>query len=86
MLTGTFGMAIKPFLKNAELKADAKELVFECSTDEEVVFPLEQAENFIFKFCQEGKPLLEDGPVHVLFEDGSNLENPIKNVRAIRIQ
>lgn len=86
MMTGTFGMEIKPFLKNAEIHADATEVVFECANDEEFIFPLEQAEQFIFKFCQDGKPLLEDGPVYLLFADGSNLENPIKNIRAIRIQ
>lgn len=86
MMTGTFGMEIKPFLNNAEINAEASEVVFECTTEEEFVFSLQQAENFIFKFSQDGKPLVEDGPVHVLFADGSNLESPIKNVRAIRIQ
>lgn len=86
MLTGTFGMEINPFLKNAEIKAEATEVVFECSTGEEFAFPLEQANEFIFKFCQDGKPLLEDGPVYILFGDGSNVENPIKNISAIRIQ
>ncbi|MEK4079190.1 peptidyl-prolyl cis-trans isomerase [Solibacillus silvestris] len=86
MMTGTFGMEIKPFLKNAEIADSANEVVFECTTGEEVAFPLQQAETFILKFSQDGKPLLEDGPVHVLFADGSNVENPIKNVRAIRIQ
>lgn len=86
MMTGTFGMEIKPFLNNAGINTEASEVVFECTTGEEFVFPIQQAENFIFKFSQDGKPLLEDGPVHVLFEDGSNVENPIKNVRAIFIK
>ena len=86
MLTGTFGMEIKPFLNNAEVHADAKEVVFECANDEEHTFSIEKAQHFIFKFSQDGKPLLEDGPVHVLFADGSNVENPIKFVRSIRIQ
>lgn len=86
MMTGTFGMEIKPFLKNAEIENNAKEVVFECTNDEEHAFPIEVAENFIFKFSQDGKPLTDNGPVHVLFADGSNLENPIQFVRAIRIQ
>ncbi|MER2126032.1 peptidyl-prolyl cis-trans isomerase [Solibacillus sp. FSL H8-0523] len=86
MLTGTFGMELKPFLNNAEMHADAKEVVFECANDEEHTFSIEEAQNFIFKFSQDGKPLLEDGPVYVLFADGSNVDNPIKFVRSIRIQ
>ncbi|WP_274309341.1 peptidyl-prolyl cis-trans isomerase [Solibacillus daqui] len=86
MLTGTFGMEIKPFFNNAEIQTDAKEVVFECVNNEEHTFSIEEAQNFIFKFSQDGKPLLEDGPVHVLFADGSNVDNPIKFVRAIRIQ
>ncbi|MEK4629687.1 MAG: peptidyl-prolyl cis-trans isomerase [Solibacillus sp.] len=86
MLTGTFGMEIKPFLNNAEILPTATEVVFECAANEEISFPLEQVENFILKFSQDGKPLTEDGPVHILFGDGSNRDNPIKNIRAIRIQ
>ena len=55
MQTGTFGMVLAPFIKNAE-PAD------------------------------EGKPLKDGGPVHVLLADGSNVDNPITHVTAIRIQ
>lgn len=86
MQTGTFGMALKPFLKNAELLPEATEVVFECVQGTEHIYSLEEAQHFIFKFCQDGKPLLEDGPVHILFSNGSNVKNPIKFVSAIRIQ
>ena len=32
----------------------------------------------ILCFSNNGKPLKEDGPVHVYFGDGSNKQNPIK--------
>ena len=47
---------------------------------------IEDAKTLIFKFSQEGKPLAADGPVHILFGDGSNRENPIKNIKSIRVQ
>lgn len=85
MLTGTFGMNLKHFLKNAEVNQAASSIVFETSTGEEHRFPLEQADSLILKFSQDGKPLREEGLVHVILADGSNLENPIKNVEAIRV-
>jgi hypothetical protein len=85
MLTGTFGIEIKPFLDNAEILEEATAVVFDTTDGESHTFPIEQAKTFIFKFSQDGKPLLEDGPVHILFADGSNRDNPIKNIQSIRV-
>jgi hypothetical protein len=85
MLTGTFGIYLKHFLQNAEVKDGATSVVFETATGEEYSFPLEQADSLIFKYSQDGKPLKEDGPVYVLLADGSNLQNPIKHVKAVRV-
>lgn len=79
VLTGTFGIPFKPFLKNADPKGDAKLLVI-TSTEGDYEIPLEKANNLILGFSNCGKPLSEDGPVHVYFGDGSNQNNPIKNV------
>lgn len=86
MLTGTFGIEIKPFLENASILDSAKEVVFETTDGASHIFPIEEAKTFIFKFSQDGKPLLEDGPVHIIFADGSNRDQPIKNIAAIRVQ
>lgn len=86
MSTGTFGMLIKPFLNNAEIAADATNVVFECANGSEHSFSITDAKELIFKFSQDGKPLTDDGPVHILYADGSNVENPIKEVVAIRVQ
>ncbi|MFC6038199.1 peptidyl-prolyl cis-trans isomerase [Paenisporosarcina macmurdoensis] len=85
MLTGTFGIYLKHFLKNAEIKDGAKAVIIETASGEEHSFSLEQADSIIFKYSQDGKPLREDGPVYVLLADGSNLENPIKHVSAVRV-
>ena len=86
MLTGTFGIEIKPFLENASILDTATEVVFETRDGASYIFSIEEAKTLIFKFSQDGKPLLEDGPVHIIFGDGSNRDNPIKNIAAIRVQ
>ena len=86
MLTGTFGIEIKPFLENASILDSASEVVFETTDGASHVFSIEDAKTLIFKFSQDGKPLLEDGPVHIIFGDGSNRDNPIKKITAIRVQ
>jgi len=85
VLTGTFGIPLAPFIKNAEPVEGARTLVIE--TDEnDIPIPITKAEEFILQFSKEGKPLRDDGPVYVLYGDGSNVNNPIKNVRAFRIE
>lgn len=86
MVTGTFGILLKPFLKNAVPADDAETITFITSTNQEETFPLSKAEDFIFKFSQDGKPLTDDGPVHLLFNDGSNIENPLKGISSIIIK
>ncbi|MFC4409346.1 hypothetical protein ACFOZY_02725 [Chungangia koreensis] len=86
MMTGTFGIHLKHFIKNSEPHPDASELVFESEAGDVFSIPFEEVDKIILKFSQEGKPLKEDGPIHVLLEDGSNYESPYKNISAIRIQ
>ncbi|KKB39213.1 molybdopterin-binding protein [Bacillus thermotolerans] len=85
VLTGTFGVPFKPFLENASPESSAQLLIIE-TADEEVKLPLERADDIILAFSKEGKPLREDGPVHILFKDGSNRNNPIRFVKGFRIE
>jgi hypothetical protein len=85
ILTGTFGISFKPFLKNAEPGEDAKLLIIE-TKDGEVEVPLPVAYDLIFKFSDNGKPLKESGPIHILYKDGSNRNNPIKNVTGLIVK
>jgi len=86
METGTFGIELSHFLKNADIKPEATTIVIECEESKEYPFTIEEANTLILKYSQDGKPLMEDGPVHVLYRDGSNVDNPIKNVLAIRAE
>ncbi|WP_404408944.1 peptidyl-prolyl cis-trans isomerase [Jeotgalibacillus malaysiensis] len=84
LLNGTFGIKMKPFLQNAEPEEDAEKVMI--STSEGVhSFTIEEAGELIMAFSKDGKPLREDGPVHILFEDGSNRDNPITHVRKITL-
>jgi hypothetical protein len=80
VLTGSFGIPFQPFFKNAEPDENADTLVIK-TTNSEFEVSLETASNLILGFSNIGKPLNEDGPVHVYFGDGSNQQNPLKNVR-----
>ncbi|WP_053362041.1 hypothetical protein [Bacillus sp. FJAT-27251] len=85
ILEGTFGIPLKPFLTNAGMTAEASHLVIE-HAEGETELPLEEAYKIILGFSKNGKPLTEDGPVHVYYGDGSNKDNPIKHVRQFIIK
>ncbi|CAH2716477.1 hypothetical protein BACCIP111895_03664 [Neobacillus rhizosphaerae] len=85
VLTGTFGIPLKPFLLNSEPTNDAQTLVIH-SSNGEFEFPLEQAFDLIMGYSNNGKPLSIDGPVHIYLNDGSNQENPIKNVKGFTVK
>lgn len=80
VLTGTFGIPFKPFLENAEPKQNAKKVIIKTADDEHEI-PLAIAKELMLGFSNAGKPLTSDGPIHVYFGDGSNKQDPIKNVR-----
>ena len=85
METGTFGIELHHFLKNAEIKPEATKIIVDCKDGKEYLFSVEEAKTLILKYSQDGKPLLEDGPVHVLLGNGENIDNPIMNVLAIHV-
>lgn len=86
VLTGTFGIPFKPFLDNAEPEQEAKSVVIEYGDSDQLELSLEEASGIILGFSKDGKPLKEDGPLHIYFQDGSNKENPIKTVTGITVE
>lgn len=85
LLTGTFGMIFEPFLNNAEPLPDATSLIIETKSGD-VVIPIDEAKDLIFQFSLKGKPLTDNGPIFVLYKDGSNRYDPITNVVALIIK
>ncbi|MCH1623926.1 peptidyl-prolyl cis-trans isomerase [Fredinandcohnia quinoae] len=79
VLTGTFAIPFRDFLNNAEPNVNAESFVI-LLQESEITIPLETAYEAILGFSKDGKPLLEDGPVHFYFGDGTNKLEPIKNI------
>ncbi len=84
-ITGTYGIYLHHFLKNAIPNEDATTIIFQTETAEEYSFPLHMTEEFILKYSMDGKPITEDGPVHIILKDGSNIEQPLKNIVTVKI-
>ncbi|HWO95470.1 MAG TPA: peptidyl-prolyl cis-trans isomerase [Bacillus sp. (in: firmicutes)] len=85
IINGSFGIAFKHFLQNAEPGENASVCLIE-TEDKTIEVPLEEAEMIILAFSHNGKPLKEDGPVHIYFGDGSNQNEPLKRVRKFIIK
>ncbi|MEH7493981.1 peptidyl-prolyl cis-trans isomerase [Neobacillus niacini] len=85
VLTGSFGIPFQPFLENAEPEDNATTLIIKTLVSEHEL-SLDFAKELILGFSEVGKPLSENGPVHVYFGDGSNQKHPIKNVRGFFIK
>lgn len=88
LMKGNFGIPFKPFLENSEPEDGVTEVIV-TTKDEQISFPIEIAKDFFFGFSKDGKPLNteeEGGPIHIYFGDGSNRENPIKNVMSFTLK
>lgn len=84
LVTGSFGMKLGDMIKNAEPLEQAETCEFVTET-ETIAVPLSKAMDSIAHFSQNGKPITEEGPIHVYFEDQSNITQPIKGVKELII-
>ncbi|MCM3741135.1 hypothetical protein M3210_12730 [Oceanobacillus luteolus] len=81
----TYVMPFEPFYNNVEVSDEATDAILVQEDGNEIAISLDQLKQSFLLFSREGKPLKEDGPVHVYFGDGSNRDNPIKAVKKIII-
>lgn len=84
VLQNSYVMPIAEFLDNAEIEKDAVKALLITDNDE-ITLTLDELYNSYFLFALNGRAIGEDGPVHVLFKDGSNKDDPIKGVKKIKI-
>lgn len=85
ILKNTYVMPLDPFLKTVEIKPEAKTATLIQTDGGEQIISLDKLNNTYLLFAWKGKPLKEDGPVHVYFQDGSNKDEPIRFVNKIII-
>ncbi|SFD83254.1 hypothetical protein SAMN05216238_104297 [Lentibacillus persicus] len=85
ILENSYVMPIENFLSNAGVKEDAQKAVLVTDNNEEII-SLKALEDSYLLFALNGKPLKEDGPVHLLYRDGSNRDAPIKGINKIIIE
>ncbi|WP_416151079.1 peptidyl-prolyl cis-trans isomerase [Salipaludibacillus sp. HK11] len=80
----SLGIAIEPFLTNASPLSSATSVRFVRNNGEEdFVCSLAEAEKAIVGFSDKGKALKETGPLHFYYGDGSNQQNPVKNIQSL---
>lgn len=83
ILQYSYVMPIHDFLNHAEINDDAKDATL-ITSEGEVSISIDQLYNSYLLFALNGKPLKEDGPVHLLYKDGTNKDNPIKGIKKIQ--
>ncbi|UCZ51868.1 peptidyl-prolyl cis-trans isomerase [Bacillus shivajii] len=82
----SYGIPLYPFLRNATPNEQASHILFKCKEGEDHKIVLEEAQEGILGFSHKGSPLVEDGPVHFYYRDGSNKDNPITSIEQIIVE
>lgn len=82
ILKSSYVMPIHDFLNHAEIKPKAEHATL-VTKNEDIKITLDELKDCYLLFALNGKPLKEDGPVHFYYKDGSNKDNPIKEVQKI---
>lgn len=83
-LISSYVMPLYEFLSHAEVKPDATDVTL-VTNDNDVHITLQELQDCYLLFAVDGKPVKNDGPVHLYFKDGSNRDQPIKGIQKIMI-
>ncbi|WP_261133849.1 peptidyl-prolyl cis-trans isomerase [Bacillus sp. Marseille-Q3570] len=81
LFTKSYGIPLNPFLENAK-PTNAEAIELHTSTDKVISLTIEEAKSGILGFSLNGKPLT-DGPVHFYHGDGSNQNDPVRDINRI---
>ncbi|WP_077622148.1 hypothetical protein [Sediminibacillus massiliensis] len=86
ILNGTFLMPIYDFIATSEINEEAEQAKLILMNEESISISINQLENAYLLFAENGKPVKENGPVHLFFRDGSNREEPIQGITKIIVE
>lgn len=84
ILKNSYVMPIYDFINHAQIKKTASNATLVTNSGN-ISVSLDELKSCYLLFAIDGKPLKEDGPVHFFYRDGSNKDNPIKEVQKITI-
>ncbi|WP_047152143.1 hypothetical protein [Aneurinibacillus tyrosinisolvens] len=84
-IAGDYGIALWPFITNAEPESEATTLVCRTGDGEEEI-ALEDAKDAVLCFAIDGKPIRENGPVFLYYGDGRNLDHPIRGIQSFFVR
>lgn len=79
-ISGDWGIPFAPFLANAKPKDTSSSVICHLSSTEQITLSMQEALGSILCFALDGKPIRENGPIHLIYGDGSNQEQPIKGI------
>jgi hypothetical protein len=85
VLESSYLMPLNYFLPNSQPSDNATKAVLHTDGDSKEI-DFKDLEDSYLLFALNGKPLKEDGPVHLYFKDGSNKDAPIKGIKKIEIK
>lgn len=85
VLKHSYVIPLKDFVLNAEPNENVERVILHRKKDT-IIISYEQLVNAYALFAIDGKPLVEDGPIYIIFGDGSNQAEPIKNIQSIEIK
>ncbi len=86
LIHGSFAMPLRPFLENAEPIGEPSKVEIVQKDGTKTVISYKEALACLAGFAKGGKKLEEDGPIHIYFGDGSNRDEPIKNVVRLTVR
>lgn len=84
ILKNSYVMPIYEFLSHAEVKPNAAGVRL-VTVHGDINITLSELQDCYLLFAVEGKPVKNDGPVHLYFKDGSNQDQPITGIQKIII-